>query len=232
MPEFEFELPLLPLPTVLFPNARMPIDVKSRHEELMISQCLIDRTPFGAVLMHSDNVRELAERQMVGTAAEIIHVERLPDDRLSLIARGHRRFRILEIVQESPYIIARVRFPAIMLFLVSELFHTANRVAAMFHRYLELAYTPRVRDRREFILPMSPVDLAYAVGGALLIPSDEKQMLLEMFNPDRMLTAEVRILQREIERLQVDDFYRQEVQATASRSLVTMPPPRGVNEAN
>ncbi|MCS7253941.1 MAG: LON peptidase substrate-binding domain-containing protein [Armatimonadota bacterium] len=224
MSQFETELPLLEINNVLFPHARMTIEVKGEHNEFMVISCLTRRIPFGAVLVSPDGLRKLAERKAAGTAAGIIHVERSPDGILSVLTRGYRRFRLIEIVREEPYIMARVQFPSGFITLHSGMLSLSNRVAATFQRYVELVYEPQTFGQREFALPTSPIDLAFAAAAMLHIPPLEKQMLLEIFNAHELLALLLKILQREIARLNLDEDYKLKVRSEATIALPKIPP--------
>ena len=47
------ELPLFPLPTVLFPGMALPLHVFEERYKLMIGECIRDSRPFGVVLIKS-----------------------------------------------------------------------------------------------------------------------------------------------------------------------------------
>lgn len=224
MASFEVDLPLLEVGNVLFPHARVMIEVKGKHNELMVTSCLARRMLFGVVLMCPDGVQKLAERKAAGTAASIVHVERTPRGTLSVLTRGYRRFRVLEIVREEPYIVARVQFPSGFITLHGDMLALSNRVAATFQRYVELVYEPQAFGQREFALPTSPLDLAFAAAAVLHIPPMEKQMLLETFDAHELLASLLKILHREIACLNSDEDYRQRVRSEAVVTLHKMPP--------
>ncbi|MFA4028333.1 MAG: hypothetical protein GDYSWBUE_000213 [Candidatus Fervidibacterota bacterium] len=229
MASFETELPLLEIGNVLFPHARVMIEVKERRSELMVTSCLARRMLFGVVLACPDGIHVLAERKTAGTAASIIYVERSPDGILLVLTRGYRRFRVLEIMREEPYPIARVQFPSGFITLHSGMLALSNRVAATFQRYVELVYEPRVFGQREFALPTSPLDLAFAAAAMLRIPPSEKQMLLEIFNTHELLASLLKILQREIARLNSDEDYKLRVRSEAAVAFHMMSPMDFIN---
>jgi len=215
---------LIETETVLFPQARLNLKVDGPQSKLVAMRCLSQDMPFGAVLMCPDGIKKLVEINVVGTAAQIIYVERSADDSLMLLARGYRRFRIIELLSEEPYPVARVLFPSTIVTITGEVLSLSNKVAAMFQRYAELAYEPCALKRREFLLPTSPVDLAFAAATMLHIPSYEKQQLLEVFNLRDLLWSLLSILKREIKRLISDERYKEDVRKQASTALPQMPP--------
>jgi len=46
----------------------------------------------------------------VGCCAEVIHYQRLPDDRLKILTLGQQRFRVLSYVREKPYRVGLVEW--------------------------------------------------------------------------------------------------------------------------
>ena len=104
-------LALFPLHTVLFPGVVLPLQIFEPRYKLMISRCLELRLPFGVVLIRDGvEVGGPAEPYDVGTTAAIQTVLRLEDGMLLLSAVGERRFRIEQIVQREPYLVAQVTY--------------------------------------------------------------------------------------------------------------------------
>src|SRR5688500_3653828 len=98
------ELPLFPLHTVLFPGRALPLHVFEPRYRLMIGRCLEQGSPFGVVLIRAGReVGEPAEPYAVGTTAEILRHERLPDGRLHLLCAGRGRFRLRALLDGEPY---------------------------------------------------------------------------------------------------------------------------------
>src|SRR5688572_18641389 len=75
----------------------------------MIGRCLERSTPFGVVLIRAGReVGEPAEPYAVGTTAEIVEHERLPDGRMHLLCVGAARFKVDESLAGEPYAVGRV----------------------------------------------------------------------------------------------------------------------------
>ncbi|GLT41123.1 hypothetical protein SLA2020_152090 [Shorea laevis] len=99
------ELPLFPLPLVLFPGAILPLQIFEFRYRIMMHTLLQTDLRFGVI--YSDAVTGTAE---VGCVGEIIKHERLVDDRFFLICKGQERFRITGIVRTKPYLVAEVNW--------------------------------------------------------------------------------------------------------------------------
>ena len=96
------ELPLFPLPTVLFPDGLLCLKVfEARYLDLM-ADCLRERRPFGVVLLRSGTAGTRAgtpaaaplDLEATGTRAELIDVDAEQAGILLVRCRGAQRFVI------------------------------------------------------------------------------------------------------------------------------------------
>ncbi|KAK4552171.1 hypothetical protein RGQ29_032138 [Quercus rubra] len=97
------ELPLFPLPLVLFPGAILPLQIFEFRYRIMMHTLLQTDLRFGVIF--SDAVSGAAE---VGCVGEVVKHERLVDDRFFLICKGQERFRVTNLVRTKPYLVAEV----------------------------------------------------------------------------------------------------------------------------
>ena len=105
MADQEQILPIFSLRTVLFPGMVLPLNVFEEHYKEMIGECLEAKRPFGVVL------RLGGVRREIGCTAEIPKVLLQHEDgRMTILAEGKKRFRIVAHEGERPYPKCRVRF--------------------------------------------------------------------------------------------------------------------------
>ncbi|XP_029116685.1 uncharacterized protein [Elaeis guineensis] len=97
------ELPLFPLPLVLFPGAILPLQIFEFRYRIMMHSLLQTDLRFGVVF--SDGGGAVAE---VGCVGEVVKHERLVDDRFFLICKGQERFRVARVLRTKPYLVASV----------------------------------------------------------------------------------------------------------------------------
>ncbi|MED6118382.1 hypothetical protein PIB30_002088 [Stylosanthes scabra] len=97
------ELPLFPLPLVLFPGAILPLQIFEFRYRIMMHTLLHTDLRFGVI--YTDAVSGTAD---VGCVGEVIKHERLVDDRFFLICKGQERFRVTKVVRTKPYLVAEV----------------------------------------------------------------------------------------------------------------------------
>jgi Lon protease-like protein len=105
------ELPLFPLNVVLFPGMRMPLHIFEERYKAMIGECVEREQPFGVVLIkEGKEVGDPAEPLRTGTSARITKVVRLEEGRMNIVTHGERRFELVDVTQQRPYLVGRVRY--------------------------------------------------------------------------------------------------------------------------
>ncbi|GFQ01677.1 lon peptidase n-terminal domain and ring finger protein 3 [Phtheirospermum japonicum] len=97
------ELPLFPLPLVLFPGAILPLQIFEFRYRMMMHTLLHTDLRFGVI--YTDPATGTAD---VGCVGEVVKHERLVDDRFFLICKGQERFRVTRLVRTKPYLVAEV----------------------------------------------------------------------------------------------------------------------------
>ncbi|KAK6938885.1 Lon protease, N-terminal domain [Dillenia turbinata] len=99
------ELPLFPLPLVLFPGAILPLQIFEFRYRMMMHTLLQTDLRFGVI--YSDTFTGTSD---VGCVGEVVKHERLVDDRFFLICKGQERFRVTNLVRTKPYLVAEVNW--------------------------------------------------------------------------------------------------------------------------
>ena len=100
------ELPLFPLEVVLFPGRPLPLHIFEFRYRIMMNTILDSDRRFGVLMWDQVHGQPVA----IGCCAEIIHFQRLPDDRMKILTLGQQRFRVLEYVREKPYRVGLVEW--------------------------------------------------------------------------------------------------------------------------
>lgn len=186
------DLPLFPLGTVLFPGMRLPLQLfEPRYLEMFRDIAHADSC-FGVVLIKEGvEVGEPAVPFDVGTIARVIQHENTDDGRIVLMSVGERRFKSLEVLQQLPYMTARVELLPPDVAASTE---AGPRVKEQFLEYARLVAGMANEWVREIPFPEAPSDLAYLVARNLDVNMSVKQGLLEMDTAEECLQAEVEIL--------------------------------------
>jgi ATP-dependent Lon protease len=185
------ELPLFPLPdVVLFPGRKLPLRIFEFRYRIMMNTILQSDKRFG-VLMFDPTSGEIAN---VGCCAEVIHCERLPDDRMTILTLGQQRFRVLEYTRHKPYHVGLVEWiedqPT-----DQSLTPLAQDVDRLLRDVVHLS--AKLTDQEIELpedIPDLPVELSYWVASNLYGVSQEQQSLLEMQDTAERLNREAEIL--------------------------------------
>ena len=185
------ELPLFPLPElVLFPSRPLPLHIFEYRYRIMMNTILEHDRRFG-VLSIDPATGKIAE---YGCCAEILHFQRLPDDRMKMLSFGQQRFRVLEYIREKPYRVGLVEWiedkPA-----TEDLSPMATEVEALLRDVVHLsAKLTSQKIELPDDLPSSPTELSYWVASNLYGVASEQQALLEMQDTLERLQREQEIL--------------------------------------
>jgi ATP-dependent Lon protease len=185
------ELPLFPLPeVVLFPGRPLPLQIFEFRYRIMMNTILDSDRRFG-VLMWDPNQNKVAA---IGCCAEVIHCQRLPDDRMKIMTLGQQRFRVLEAVREKPYLVGLVEWiedlpPQ------EDLRPPARDVEQLLRDVVRLS--GKLMDQPIELpedIPSLPTELSYWVASNLYGVATEQQGLLEMQDTSARLEREIEIL--------------------------------------
>ena len=185
------ELPLFPLPeVVLFPGRPLPLHIFEFRYRIMMNTILEYDRRFG-VLMVDPLDGKIAN---LGCCAEIIHYQRLPDDRMKMLTVGQQRFRLLEYVREKPYRVGLVEWiedesPTQDLRPIAQ--EVENLLRDVVHLSAKLSEQPIDLPND---LPTLPVELSYWVASNFYGVAAEQQALLETQDTNLRLQREAEIL--------------------------------------
>ena len=95
-------LPLFPLPIVLFPGAPIPLHVFEPRYRQMVAHCVEGDSRFGLIYHDPDRHGPYRlETGGVGTVAEILKFQPLPDGRSLILCRGHERFQVEDGIESG-----------------------------------------------------------------------------------------------------------------------------------
>lgn len=104
-------LSILPLRnTVLFPGVVIPITVGRDKSIRLIKEAYKGNKIIGVVSQKDVSIEDPSfdDLQKVGTVAFIVKMLQMPDGNTTVIIQGKKRFNLEELVQEEPYIKARI----------------------------------------------------------------------------------------------------------------------------
>ena len=95
------EIPLFPLPVVLFPGGPLPLRIFETRYVDMVSRCAREDLAFGVALLVSQGEKGLARLAEIGTSARIVDWNQGSDGLLYITGRGQQRFQIDSVRQQE-----------------------------------------------------------------------------------------------------------------------------------
>jgi Lon protease-like protein len=172
------ELPLFPLPVVLFPGALMPLHIFEERYKLMIKTCLEGDKLFG-ITYHTERNSWPPSLDHIGAVAQIMAVIPLEDGRMNILTIGVIRYRASKYTALEPYLHAEVELfqdepqESDLTALVNEVKQLYDRISVAMKEISE--EQPALGD-----LPESPEEFSFAIASRLQLSSEKKQQLLEI----------------------------------------------------
>ncbi|MGH9882451.1 MAG: LON peptidase substrate-binding domain-containing protein, partial [Pyrinomonadaceae bacterium] len=106
------ELPLFPLPIVLFPGVPLPLHIFEQRYRQMLDDIRVGNNLFGLSFFDSSvSDRDIPPAGHVGCAAELTEAQALPDGRSNILTVGVIRYKVEGYVERGdPYLVAQVSF--------------------------------------------------------------------------------------------------------------------------
>jgi ATP-dependent Lon protease len=218
------ELSILPVrDTVLFPSAILPLTV-GRESSLKLINDLKEDERFIAIVAQRDprvDNPQPVDLYQIGTAAYIHKIIKLPNQSLFVFVEGLQRIAVQEVLQQEPYLRARVK--PLQDLLPAEKgpdFEALTRsVMSMFQQVVQLS--PTLSDDLQTVVMNidDPGRLTDFIAANLpSLSSTERQELLESLELKARLERLNRILAREVEVLQLRSKIQSDVQDQVTQS--------------
>ena len=176
------ELPLFPLPVVLFPGVPLPLHIFEPRYRRLLADVRASNNLFGLSYFDAGEGGDRPAPGHVGCAAEVVEVQPMPDGRSNILTVGVARYRVEEYVERGdPYLVARVEFFADEDDDPRVLERRASEVTEVFMRIARAMRT--INDDRTSLpeLPESdPERLSFLVAAVVEMEAEDKQELLEL----------------------------------------------------
>jgi len=196
------KIPLFPLGVVLFPEGLLPLHIFEERYKQMIGECIEQDREFGVVYYNGEEMRSK------GCTTRVIRVlKRHPDGRMDILTQGERRFEVVALHEEKPYLESSVRFFDDE---ESEETHAMEDLAreglALLMQVEDLGEKQISHDLGEQIgLKVA----SYLIASSDGFTAEEKQAFLEMTSTRDRLEKGVRSLRTILERIRLTKQIRQ-----------------------
>ncbi|MDQ3684580.1 MAG: LON peptidase substrate-binding domain-containing protein [Acidobacteriota bacterium] len=196
------ELPLFPLPLVVFPGVPLPLHIFEPRYRQMLKDVRAGNGMFG--VSYFDVSKTDLDRPPVGhvgCACEVVEVQPLPDGRSNVLTVGIVRYRVESYLdRDDPYLVGAVSFFEDAPGDDEQLKDRARAVTILFERIARAVRS--INDERASLpqLPETePERLSFLVAAAMEMDMDIKQELLEVESTDERLMRIHNLLSQAVE---------------------------------
>ena len=191
---------------VIFPHMMTPFVVGRESSVRALEEALLGEKKIFLATQHDASVDEPRpdEVYQVGTVANIVQSLKQQDGNIKVLVEGVERGKIVSVNDEEGFFQANVRTMSFRVETGAQLDALLARVAQLFEQYVKLSQNLNYESMVAAIRVDDPGKLADTVAANLQLNIEEKQELLEIFDPVDRLTRIADMLDIEIEKLNVD----------------------------
>jgi ATP-dependent Lon protease len=200
-------LAMVPLrDVVIFPYMMMPFVIgRSSSVRALEFSLAHDRRIFLAA-QHDATTDDpkASDIYTVGTISNIVQSVKLPDGNIKVLVEGLDRGRTIECQEEEGFFQIVAKTIPKVAESSPEIDKLMSKVVSLFEQYVKLANTVQAEVKNAAVQVDDAGKLADTIASHLILPVDEKQNLLETWNPLERLTRIAGILEHEVDKVQVE----------------------------
>jgi ATP-dependent Lon protease len=200
-------LPMMPIrDVVIFPHMMTPFVVGREASIRALEEALAGDKKIFLATQHDASVDDPKPNEIyqVGTVANIVQSLKLPDGNIKVLVEGIDRGKILKISNEDGYFRVTIQTKVFRTVTTPSLEQLVQRVTSLFEQYVKLSQSLNYETMIAAVKVDEIGKFTDTVAANLNVSIEEKQELLEIFDPVDRLTRLADILDVEIEKLNVD----------------------------
>ena len=200
-------LPMMPIrDVVIFPYMMTPFVVGRESSVRALEDAMAGDKKIFLATQHDASTDEPRPNEIfsVGCVVNIVQSLKLPDGNIKVLVEGVERAKVVSVADDEGFFRAVVRTFQFKVESGQQLEGLTGRVTSLFEQYVKLSQNLNYETMVAAIRVDDPGKLADTVGANLQLTIEEKQELLEIFDPIDRLTRVAEMLDIEIEKLNVD----------------------------
>src|ERR1700721_320496 len=223
-PKEKFEskkLPMVPIrDVVIFPHMMTPFVVGRESSVRALEEALAGDKKIFLATQHDASIDEpkAGDIFQVGTIVNIVQSLKLPDGNIKVLVEGIERGKILQVVETDGYLQATVRVARYATETTAQIEAGMQRVTGMFEQYVKLCQSLNYETMIAAVRMEDPAKLTDTIAANLQLSIEEKQELLEIFDPAERLSRIGDVLDIEIEKLNMDRTIQSRVKRQMERA--------------
>ena len=205
---------------VIFPFMMTPFvvgreaSVKALEEALAADRKIFLATQHDATI---DDPKP-ADIYQVGTVVNIVQSLKLPDGNIKVLVEGIERGKIQQIEQEEGYLRASIKTQKFTTEVTPTVEAAMQKVTSLFEQYVKLCQSLNYETMIAAVRMEDPAKLTDTIAANLQLSIEEKQELLEIFDPAERLNRISDVLDIEIEKLNMDRTIQTRVKRQMERA--------------
>jgi ATP-dependent Lon protease len=201
------KLPMMPIrDMVIFPHMMTPFVVGRESSVRALEEALSGDRKIFLATQHDASVDEPNADDIyeTGTIGNIVQSVKMPDGNIKVLVEGVERARATEVNDIDGFFVATVRTGQTQLDLTPQVEQLMQRVHSLFEQYVKLQQSLNYETMAASVRADEPAKLADTIAANLQLSIEEKQQLLEVFDPESRLAKVADVLDVAIEKLNMD----------------------------
>jgi ATP-dependent Lon protease len=214
-------VPMMPVrDMVIFPEMMHPFIVGREASVRALEEALAGDKKIFLATQHDASVDDPKPEEIyqVGTLANIVQSVKLPDGNIKVLVEGTERARVVQVANDEGFFRATIRLVPVRNESGPETKQASDRVTSLFEQYVKLSQSLNYDTMIAAVRVEDPGKLTDAIAANLQIPVEQKQELLEIFEPVERLNRIADILEVETEKLNVDRSINSRVKRQMERA--------------
>jgi ATP-dependent Lon protease len=205
---------------VIFPFMMTPFVVGRESSVRALEEALAADKKIFLATQHDASIDEPKPNEIyqVGTIVNIVQSLKLPDGNIKVLVEGIERAKILQTTDTEGYFQATVRTAKYTLEPNPQTEAAMQRVTSLFEQYVKLCQSLNYETMIAAVRMEDPAKLSDTIAANLQLSIEEKQELLEIFDPSERLTRIADVLDVEIEKLNMDRSIQSRVKRQMERA--------------
>jgi ATP-dependent Lon protease len=194
------KLPMMPIrDMVIFPHMMTPFVVGRESSVRALEEALSGDRKIFLATQHDASVDEPSADDIyeTGTIGNIVQSVKMPDGNIKVLVEGVERAHATEINDVDGFFVATVRTGQTQLEMTPQVEQLMQRVHSLFEQYVKLQQSLNYETMAASVRADEPA-------ANLQLSIEEKQQLLEVFDPENRLTKVADVLDVAIEKLNMD----------------------------
>ncbi|MFZ0312499.1 MAG: endopeptidase La [Candidatus Korobacteraceae bacterium] len=215
------KLPMMPIrDVVIFPYMMTPFVVGRESSVRALEEALAGDKKIFLATQHDASIDEPKPNEIyqVGTIVNIVQSLKLPDGNIKVLVEGLERGKILQVVDTGGYFEATVRTAKYSAEPGPQVETAMQRVTGLFEQYVKLCQSLNYETMIAAVRNDDPAKLTDTIAANLQLSIEEKQELLEIFDPAERLNRIGDVLDVEIEKLNMDRTIQSRVKRQMERA--------------